>query len=82
MQARRRRPRREIHQAAQPLWAGRPQGIHEGQSKHQLSYVEMTLANNPNTQDFYLMAARWANAAEPARMRCQYLEGEKPSSVK
>ena len=47
-----------------------PQGIHEGQSKHQLSYVEMTLANNPNTQDFYLMAARWANAAEPARMTC------------
>ena len=42
----------------------------QGGPTPQTSYVEMMLANNANVQDFFLMAARWTNSAEPARMTC------------
>jgi len=42
----------------------------QGGGKHQLAYVEKTLANNPGVGKFYVNAIKWAQTDSPARYSC------------
>lgn len=42
----------------------------QGHGKHQIAYVEKTLANNPGVGQFFVNAIKWAQTDSPARYSC------------